>query len=199
MLWKYAAATVMVGNRRIDGLYGASGCDLQVGRRGRGCSLLRSGPAGCGKNRHRGILVLDGAGAQCNESRAADIARGRAGRPELHRIFDQLARAGSNLLRRRRDSGATESQPIASSQSSHHVASERQPAGFPAERTIVCPAAPGSRHLHSDRDHHRSANEPIPNEQQHHVLRASAIGAVAAVAAAQIAFSSRPRDARLVS
>jgi hypothetical protein len=32
MLWKYAAATVMVGNWLIGGLYGASGSHLQMGR-----------------------------------------------------------------------------------------------------------------------------------------------------------------------
>jgi hypothetical protein len=199
MLWKYADATVMVCNWLIGGLYGASGRYIQVGRRGRGCSLLRSGGAGGRKDRHRGLPILERLGAQHNRSHTADAAAGRAERPELHRIFDHVARPGTNLLRRRCDPRALESQPAASSQSSHHVTSEWPAAGFPTERTIVCPAAPGSRHLRSDRDHHRSANERIPNQQRHHILCASAFSAVAAVAAAQIALSSRPRDARLVS
>jgi hypothetical protein len=198
MLWNYAPAADMVGDRPVDGVFGAGGRHLQVGRRRRGGSLLRSGFAWRRKNRHRNFLGSGLGSAQCNRVHRAGTAKARGRRPELRRIFDHLTGAGSNVFRRRCRVRALESQPFASAQSIHHVALERQATGFPAERSIVCAAASGSRHVCAGRYDHRSANQRITDQQQRHVLRASALSAVAAVATAQIAVSLRLADAQLV-
>ena len=70
MLWKYAPATDMDGDRPSDRLYGASGRHLQMGRRGRRGSLLRSVLAGRGKD-HDGIIVGSrGSGGSAQRHRA---------------------------------------------------------------------------------------------------------------------------------
>jgi len=199
MLWKYAPATDMVGHWPSDGLYGASGRNLQMGRRRRGGSLLRSVLAGCRKDRHGGTFGSRLIGsAQCNHAQRADSERS-ARRAQLHRIFDHLAGAGANLFRRRCRGRALESQPIASAQSGHYLAFERQAAGFGAGHRILSNAAPGSRHVFARRHHHRPANQRIRNQQQRDLLRASAFVAVAAVASEKIAPSLARPEARLVS
>ena len=142
--------------------------------------------------------ATSGGGARSATGPTAQAPQRSAERAQLQRIFDHFAGAGADLFRRRRRGGALESQPLASARSIHHMAFERQAARFSADRRIVRFAAPGSRHLCPCRHHHRSANERITDQQQRDLLRASALGAVAAVAAAQIAATLRPPDAQLV-
>jgi len=139
MLWKYAPATDMDGDRPAGGLYGASGRHLQMGRCRRGRSLLRSGLSGCGKDRHGGVFVFRDIGRRRARRKRADHAGAAEvrGRPELRRIFNHLTGVGTDLFRRRCRGRALESQPHASPQSIHHVAFERQAAGFPVRRRIV--------------------------------------------------------------
>jgi len=198
MLWKYAPATEMVGDRPSDGLYGASGRHLQMGRRRRSGSLLRSVLPGSRKNRHSRTLSSCGRrSAQRNRGDRAGT-EDRAGPAQLHRFYDHLTVTGTDLFRRRCRGSALESHPIAAAQSIHHMAFERQAAGFPVERRIVRIAAPGSRHVFAGRNHHRSANERISDQQQRDLLHPSAFGAVAAVAAEKIALSEARPEARLV-
>jgi len=199
MLWKYAPAADMVGDRAVDGLYGASGRYLQMGRRRRSGSLLRSVLAGCRKDRYVstqpcriGRITQRYSGCPLGASAAC------AGRSQLHRILDHFAVAGADLFRRGCCGRALESQPAASAQSIHHLAFERQAAGLPAECRFVCSAAPGSRHICACRHDHRSADERIADQQQRDFLRASALGAVAAVASEKIAPSVARPEARLV-
>jgi hypothetical protein len=198
MLCKYAPATDMVGDWPVDGLYGAGGGHLQMGRRRRGGSLLRPVLSGCRKNRHGGTFRSHLIGsAQCSHAQRT-VSERSARRPQLHRIFDHLAGPGANLFRRRCRGRALESQPIASAQSGHHLAFERQGTGFGAGRRVLSNAAPGSRHVFARRHHHRPANQRIRNQQQRDFLRASALGAVAAVASEKIAISLARPEARLV-
>ncbi len=90
------------------------------------------------------------------------------------------------------------SQPVAAAQSIHHLAFERQAAGPSAECRLVRSAAPGSRHVCACRHHHRPANQRIADQQQRDLLRAPALGAVAAVASQKIARSTARAEARLV-
>ncbi len=146
MLWKYAPAADMVGDRPVDGLHGAGGRHLQMGRRRRSGSLLRSILAGRRKDRYVGVLGSHGSGsAQRNDAQRAASA-GCTGRTQLHRILDHRTGAGSDLFRRRCRGGALESQSLASAQSSNQLAFERQAAGFSVERSLVCSAASGSRY-----------------------------------------------------
>jgi hypothetical protein len=199
MLWKYAPATDMVGDRPVGGFYSASGCDLQVGGRRRSGSLLRPSLARRGKDRHSRFVGARGIRSAERSRTGFAVSRGRSGRAQLRGIFDYFAGASANLLRRRCRGRAFESQPFPAAQSIHYLASERQAAGFPAERRIVSAAALGSGHLCTCRDHYRSANQRVTDQQQRDLLRASALGAVAAVATAQVASNVARSEAQLVS
>ena len=202
MLWKYAPAADMVGDRPVDGRFGAGGRHLQMGRRRRCGSLLRSVLAGCGKDRHGGILL-----------HAPRPRRARnASTPSALAPAARLRRAASTTRNFRSASPAAEQtffgddvvavhlnlNPSLRPNQSHHLALERQAAGFPAERRFVCSAALGSRHLRARRHHHRSADERIADQQQRDLLCAPAFGVVAAVAAAQVTSRVARTDARLV-
>ena len=88
------------------------------------------------------------AGPRASTGQAPQMPRQAAQRrPQLQRIYDQLAAAGSSILRRRRRCGAPDALAVASPQSSDFLAFERQAAGFSAGRCFLCTAAAGSRHL----------------------------------------------------
>jgi hypothetical protein len=198
MLCKYAPATEMVGDRPSNGLYGASRRHLQMGRCRRGGSLLRSVLARRRKDRHSRTLGCRSIGSAQRNRADRTSSKDCAGQTQLHRLYNYLAGARTNLFRRRCRGRALESQPFAAARSIHHVAFERQAAGFPADRRIISSAAPGSRHLRACRHHHRSGNGRISDQQQCDLLRASALGAIAAVASAQVALKSQRPDAQLV-
>src|SRR4029077_15308824 len=133
MLWSYAPATVMVGARPVDRFFGAGRRDLQVGRRGRCDSLLRSGLAR--RRKDLSPAPTHGAGrgsAQRHGPKSAAAGTTGAEGSQLHRIFDLLAGAGASLLRRRHRGGAPGAIAVAAPESGHYLGLERQAARLPA-------------------------------------------------------------------
>jgi hypothetical protein len=186
MLWNYAPSDVMVGFKPIGGFCGASGRGLQMGGRRWRSPLLRSALARRRKDLYLFILSRSGDIRAGFRGRVAASSEERPGeRPRLQRIFHRLTGERADLLRRRCHRRAFESRARTEAQSEHHLALEWQGAGGPAGRSVVSSAAFGSRGIHSRRDHHRSRNERVTEQQHCNFLRAPALRAGTAAQVSQ--------------